>query len=469
METDPSSAKPIRARRTHRKSRLGCSNCKRRRIKLSTSSVLFYRLVSTMLKILRHLSCFSQGRYDDLASETNLFQCDEKRPACFNCSNHLIECTYNTSPRSPESQSPGLSEPSSEQSRPSRYRPQRFATGGLKQTFKLCKSQPSKCTQSVGTQCHLSSGLIGTISIADLQLFHHYTIETYRTMTSDGDPRRIWQKHLVEWGIEFPSILHLILALSALHLAHEQPTLRDQYLQQADDHFTFGIRSVTSVLSQLNAGNCQKIYMSAILICFIYFGRGPRSNEYLVFSASGPAEWLMLMRGVRLIVTSHRAGVFSGLLEPKADDRSHDLTPEMRSELHEHTVHTEAVQRLIERDIPDEGDLGRHLAAIKNLLEIMREVYERRSAGSSGVDLMDLLIGWVYRLSEEMVGSLERKEPYALVILAHWAVLLKYMDSAWFMSGWAEHVLSGISTSLDEEFRSWIEWPMKQLHQIQLE
>ncbi|KAJ5310093.1 RTA-like protein [Penicillium atrosanguineum] len=452
METDLPSAKPIRARRTHQKSRLGCSHCKKRRI-----------------KILRHMFCFSQLRYDDLPSETNSFQCDEKKPTCSNCSNHLIECAYNASPGSSGSQSPGISEPPTGRPRPSRYRPQRYATGGLRQTFKLSKSQPSQTTQSTGTQCDLSSGSIGTISIADLQLFHHYTIETYRTMTNDGDQYHIWQKYLVEWGIEFPSILHLILALSALHLAHEQPILRVQYLQQADDHFTFGIRSVTSVLSQLNAENCQKVYMSAILICFIYFGRGPRPKEYLIFSTSGPAEWLTLMHGVRLIVQTHRAKVFSGLLEPKSNEQSHDLTTEMRNELHEHTVHTEAVQRLVERDISNKEDRGKYLAAIENLLEIMRGVYERRSAGSSGVDLMDLLIGWVYRLSEEMVGSLERKEPYALVILAYWAVLLKYMDSAWFMSGWAEHVLSGISTCLDEEFCPWIEWPMKQVYQTQLE
>lgn len=46
---------------------------------------------------------------------------------------------------------------------------------------------------------------------------------------------------------------------------------------------------------------------------------------------------------------------------------------------------------------------------------------------------MDVLIGWIYRLPEEIIGSLERKEPHALVILAHWAVLLKSMNSAWFM------------------------------------
>jgi hypothetical protein len=166
---------------------------------------------------------------------------------------------------------------------------------------------------------------------------------------------------------------------------------------------------------------------------------------------------------------SHHDRVFSGILEPKPIDRGHDLTPEMRNELHEHTVHTEAVQRLVERDITDEEERGRYLSVIDNLFEIMREVYERRSAGSPGVELMDLLIGWFYRLPEEMVGNLERKEPYALVLLAYWAVLLKYMDSTWFMGGWAEHVLSGVSTYLHEDFRPWIEWPLKRVYQVQAE
>lgn len=96
-------------------------------------------------------------------------------------------------------------------------------------------------------------------------------------------------------------------------------------------------------------------------------------------------------------------------------------------------------------------------------------ISKRRSGGSPGVGLMDLLMGWFYRLPEEMISSLERKEPHSLVILAYWVVLLKYMDSAWFMDGWAEHMLSGISTHLREDFHQWIEWPLKQVYQIQVE
>lgn len=260
-------------------------------------------------------------------------------------------------------------------------------------------------------------------------LFQNYTISTYKTMVEDGDTHQIWQKHLVEWGLQFPSLLHLILSLSALHLASENPESREQYLKQADDHFTFGMRSVTGVLSQLDEDNCQKIYMAAVIICFVYFGRGPRPGEYLVFSQDGPAEWLVLMRGVRLILQTYHAQVFSGILEPNSGGREYILSPEMRSELH----------------------------------EIMREVYSRRSAGSSGVSLMDVLIGWLYRLPEGMVALLEEKEPHALVVLAYWAVMLLYMESAWFMRGWAEHVLLGISSSLHLDFRPWIEWPLRRM------
>ena len=282
-------------------------------------------------------------------------------------------------------------------------------------------------------------------------------------MIADEDTKGLWQDHLVRWGMEFPSILHLLLTLSALHLSYERPAQRDEYIQQADDHFTFGVRTVTSVISQLNEQNCQQIYMATVLICLIYFGRGPRPGEYLIFSDSGPAEWLVLMSGVKMVLSTYQAKVFSGILEPDGEDEDHTLSPAMQAELHDHLAQIDAVQRLIEQDILDENQRAMYFAALKDLREIMGEVYEKRSSGKPGVDLMHLLIGWLYRRHEEFVHMLEQKEPRALVILAYWAVMLKYMESSWFMEGWGEHVLSGISDSLHVDFRSWIEWPWQKV------
>lgn len=494
---------PFRSRRTHRKSRSGCISCKKRRIKVSryqlssgalyfcyqTASYERYHLClqyplfqafcvagsrriffsDLMSNIIRSLICFYRRGWTKLERKADSPQCDEKKPTCTNCTNHGIDCAYATTTSS-ESQSTAVSDQDHEthphpQPQPRRYRPYEYATGGVAQTFKLPKTvDKGSTTQSKETQCDLTpASFPATVSLPDLHLFHHYTISTYKTMVEDGDTHQIWQKHLVEWGLQFPSLMHLILSLSALHLASASPASREQYLQQADDHFTFGIRSVTAVLSQLDEGNCQKIYMAAVIICFVYFGRGPRPGEYLIFSQEGPAEWLVLMRGVKLILQSYHAKVFSGVLEPKADAKEYILTPEMRSELHEHTVHTEAVSRLIEHEITDPVKCAMYQSTIHNLLEVMREVYGRRSRGSSGVALMDVLIGWLYRLPQGMVALLGEKEPYALVVLAYWAVMLLYMESAWFMRGWAEHVLLGISTSLDCDLRPWIEWPLRRM------
>jgi hypothetical protein len=56
--------------------------------------------------------------------------------------------------------------------------------------------------------------------LADLQLFHHFITTTYQAMAVEGG-QGLWQADLVQLDFEFPSILHLVLALAALHAAYE--------------------------------------------------------------------------------------------------------------------------------------------------------------------------------------------------------------------------------------------------------
>ncbi|KAJ6184827.1 hypothetical protein N7519_006128 [Penicillium mononematosum] len=398
----PTTPKPVRARRTHCKSRLGCASCKRRRIK-----------------------------------------CDERRPICSNCVHHKIDCTFATEV---VAEPTSLSERATEQRRARRSRTHQNSTYKWKHTFVSPNNsdETRSSTDSTGTKYDASTVPPTTISLADLQLFHYFITTTYQAMAVEGG-QDLWQVDLVQWGFEFPSILHLVLALAALHAAYEKPELRDQFVQQANDHFTFGIRSVTGILSQLNDENCQKIYMSASLICLIYFGRGPCPGEYLIFSTSGPSEWLILMRGVKFIMANYRDKVFTGTLEPKggSDEPDFAMTPEMCSESSEHTMYTEAVQRLVEQEEKDESDRAMYISAIKDLLGIIREVYRKVSAGKTGLHLMHLLIGWLYRQPEEFVSIMEQQEPHALIIVASWGVLLKYMESSWLMKGWSKHVVLG--------------------------
>lgn len=478
----------VKSRRTHQKSRSGCSNCKRRRIKVSGrllflavfhaliahfisrflfcflhSFVCCYSKSQIMLDTILSLFCFPQRRIrlPSVSIDTDSCQCDEKKPVCTNCANHEVECIFSAR-RSSEVSSTvsGSLSPSERRPREKKYRfrTSQYTTEISKRT---AQSPTLKKTErphkDVSTEANTDF-----ISMPDLQLFHHFLVSTVPTTAEDEPGCAVWQNHVAQWAFEFPSILHLLLALSALHMGHEEPALRDQYLQKADDHFTFGVQSVTAVLSELNADTCQKVYISAVMICFAYFGRGPRPREYLVFSDNGPAEWLVLMHGVKLILESHHSKVFSGILEPRPSSDISNMSPSMKNELQKHIAQVQGLQRFVDLQHSwDAGDRVIYVSAIDNLTSTLEEVYQKRSLRKPAVSLMHILIGWLYRLPRDFVAQLERKDPLALVILAHWAGLLKYMESVWFMKGWGEHVLNGVCAFLPADLWGWIEWPME--------
>lgn len=284
-------------------------------------------------------------------------------------------------------------------------------------------------------------------------------------MADDSDhSSSVWQVHIPQWGFSFPSIFHLLLALSALHLGSQQPERREQSKLEATGHFNSGIQSVNSILPQLDSELCQIVYLSAVMICFVYFGQGPQPGEYLVFSDSGRSEFLVLMRGVKSILSSKQEQIFTGVLTPRGEDRPEVVSEPLKLELSEHLARLDGIRQIFQIQ---EVDLERQLytPAINNLSSIFEEVYKARTLGKDGVTLMPLVIGWIYCLKNPFIGLLEAKDPSALVILAYWCILLKYMGTSWLMAGWDKHVLSGVLTSLKEDDYQWIAWPVKVIHE----
>lgn len=410
-----------------------------------------------MLNTLLSLRCFRQSRIRSRIRSIDSYQCDEKKPICTNCVNHEAECGFST-PESLQRESTASSPlPVTRKRRPLekkyRFRISRYTEKISKQS----RSTPVEPTEQVYQDAHTDTN-VDTILLSSLELFHHFLVSTCSTIADTEEGFAVWQVHVAQWAIEFPSILHLMLSLSALHMGHEKPELRDQYLQQADNHFTFGVQAITAIISELNADTCQKVYISAVMICFAYFGRGPRPGEYLVFSDTGSAEWLVLMHGVKLILQSHGEKVFSGILEPKQASDSSSVNLSQSAEMQEHIVQVQELHRLIDlRPIWDAADRVMYVSAIDDLTSTLQEVYEMRLRQRPAVGLMQILIGWIYRLPRDFVGQLKQKDPLALVILAHWASLLKFMESVWFMKGWAEHVLDGVYRFLPTDMWAWVE------------
>lgn len=67
---------------------------------------------------------------------------------------------------------------------------------------------------------------------------------------------------------------------------------------------------------------------------------------------------------------------------------------------------------------------------------------------------------WVYRSLEYFAPLLESRTQEALVLMAHFAVLLKSCETKWWTQGWAARIMSGVYQHLDDDHKLWIYGPM---------
>lgn len=68
---------------------------------------------------------------------------------------------------------------------------------------------------------------------------------------------------------------------------------------------------------------------------------------------------------------------------------------------------------------------------------------------------------WLVYIPQEYVALLEQMQPEALVILAHFGVLLHVVAEHWFVGDLGMHLVRLISEHLGAQWREWMEWPVQ--------
>jgi hypothetical protein len=124
--------------------------------------------------------------------------------------------------------------------------------------------------------------------------------------------------------------------------------------------------------------------------------------------------------------------------------------------------------------MPDMSRLVVFLLRRQNHIEALQDPAHKETLygsviGHLSVSLKKLMKGgepkvfafcWIFRVSAEFLELLEAREPFALVVLAHYAVILHHLRDCWWMGGWGTRILSQIGNSLDSEWRAFIGWPV---------
>ncbi|KAF2012824.1 hypothetical protein BU24DRAFT_259431 [Aaosphaeria arxii CBS 175.79] len=252
-----------------KKSRNGCQQCKRRRIKCDEQS-----------------PCANCMRYD---FECSLLQPDRGLPIVPKHTQFIME-----------DPAPGA------QTRTSSAPPQ-------SSTDDATPSVPSPTVHGLSHNiCDWSDTWL-----ADLELMHHYTAHAYLSLPGSPAAKETWGFCVPQEALQFPFLMHCILAFSAYHLAHIKPSSQRKYRYLASTHQAAVLGELNKVLLEVTARNCHAIFATASMITLNAFAEAENATM------DNLMEVFHLLRGMDTVLSSTESlvhnGPFATILKSDAD------------------------------------------------------------------------------------------------------------------------------------------------------
>lgn len=358
-------------------------------------------------------------------------KCDETKPNCRNCIRHGIQCVFTK--KTP-------------------------VTAAVTATQQINHSLAAGIDSSPTNALSITDDSTGPpMGVAEMELLHHYSVSTCYTISRLPTLQTVWRVRVPQVGFSYSFVLRGILALSALHLAHLKPELHAQYIAQTEFHHNLALQMVSAIMPSINEENGLAIYLFSTITTIISCAK-PRKPDDFWIVGHRDIEWLSLFRGTRFIIAATEDTIKTGALAPLFDNgRRRTCARNARSP--DNVPFLDDLRQVLVNSVRDAKELNCYFDAINELAKSFATIHEE---GSRNCETADVFI-WLLEISDDFFFLLHQRKPEALTIFAYFCVITYELEWAWWMQGLSIHLIRGIHSYLDEEYRCWLQWPMEQL------
>ncbi|KAJ5776665.1 uncharacterized protein N7511_001676 [Penicillium nucicola] len=392
-------------RRSHRKSRAGCMQCKRRKVK-----------------------------------------CDETQPHCRNCHRHGVVCSF-AGPMTALSTSPA---DLAESPRSIISGPESAGSGAASSTAQIPSTEPSR---------PMINTFPSALAVFDLELLHHYTTSTCYTLSRSPVLQTIWRDQAPQIGFEVPPVLNAILALSALHLSHVDESRRDSCIALAQMHHNNAVKEMVPQVSAMAQENGEALFMFTSLTCMFSCAKPSQAGDFLVLFERGTlSEWARLFRGTTAVIDSGGESLRNGRLAPIFLNGSYLANAHRAPEALElGRPHIWELQEMMRKDCslnPPVRDIYQGaLDELARTLGIALKPGVARRLETADV------FRWLLAVSDDYLDLLRQEKPIALIIFAYWCTCIRQIEWMWWMEGLSQRLMSQLLNVMDPKYREWLWWP----------
>ena len=291
----------------------------------------------------------------------------------------------------------------------------------------------------------------------DLELLHQFTTETCFTLSDRQESHALWQVTVPQVAFKQPFLMRGILAISSLHLSFLRPEKQDYYNQLANRNQDAALSIFRPLMANMDPTNSDGFLAMSTLVV-VYAFESPKSLQNLGFShhsGEHSYDWLPLIKGVYTIIMSNYQWIKNGKLSALLHDQDNGPPTTKLPFLLEN--------QLTELDtLCDQASGGEAVVQIyKGALQSLRQCFIKMNSRTVDECEVSIAFLWPVMIPPEFVDNLHAGEPLALVILAHYCVILHHLDSYWWMNGWATYIVRKIDRELEESMRPWLHWVTK--------
>lgn len=294
----------------------------------------------------------------------------------------------------------------------------------------------------------------------DTALLRHYITSTSLSIAPDAETKTLWQDVAPRLAHRHTFLMHGILACAGLHLAHLNPVQQREHAIRASSHQDRAMPLFRSAVANVDWDTCEAVFLFSHLLVIYSWASEKQDERLLLVQANGQdplPPWLYFLRSGCSLLCNVWDRIESGPVRPLAS--AWEIPKAMRASEPEFMMKLLSV--IPEQTSPDawtveECQIYRDAAAVLGRAFACTHP-------SEAFTTWDALRVWPMYSSVEFFELLQRWHPGALILLAHYCILLERVEWHWYFEGRATRLISTIIPRLDTRWHCYIQWPLEEI------
>lgn len=352
-------------------------------------------------------------------------KCDEKGPPCTNCVLRQLEnCTY------------------------SRILPACLIAKARRESQGTIQASPAIAHPPNSIAASDARSPLPARAVDDLELMHQFTVDTYQSLCISDSEAHVWQSLVPRLALKHRYLMNGILALASLHIATTlEPAKALVYIDTGLEYHSQSLKPFRIAIHHLTAENCDAAFAQSVVTTAISLAlpqlSATRGNTTTM--TENVITVFELLQGVKKILTIGKPWINLHLF---SQGQYWKDTPAI---LDENTDNALTQLATLNEQIKVSGDEIQYKIN-KDVIDHLRHCFMKFSCSSDPAPVL----AWLGAVDKGFVDSLRQRRPFALLVLAHWGLLLGELDGQrWWARNSGRALVSELLDALNAEDLLW--------------